>query len=193
MSFLRSTLMSQCAMKTYIFTMVSKNLYYIGKRKRVYTAAYDDDDDDHHHHHHHHVEKVKIKESKKLDKLAREFKKKKKKKVEKHGGDSNINHSWNALKNPKKLGNETGKLKIKEFKMCRLYDSIVKISTWVLRWPTNTIYWCEKLRKWYTYVMSAFSWSGVYNSFKYPVRWQKLLGSARSGSTALSYQNCYHP
>ena len=24
----------------------------------------------------------------------------------------------------------------------------------------------------------------------YPVRWPKLLGSARSGSTALSYQNC---
>ena len=27
-------------------------------------------------------------------------------------------------------------------------------------------------------------------SFKYPVWWQKLLGSTRSGSTALSYQNC---
>ena len=26
--------------------------------------------------------------------------------------------------------------------------------------------------------------------FEYPVRWQKLLGSARSGSTALSYRNC---
>ena len=43
--------------------------------------------------------------------------------------------------------------------------------------------------------MSAFSWSGVciyiyIFFFKYPVRWQKLLGSARSGSTALSYRNC---
>ena len=41
--------------------------------------------------------------------------------------------------------------------------------------------------------MSAFSWSGVsidiYISFKYPVWWQKLLGSDRSGSTALSYRN----
>ena len=40
----------------------------------------------------------------------------------------------------------------------------------------------------------AFSWSGVYIniyiSFKYPVRWQKLLGSARSGSTAMSFRNC---
>ena len=39
----------------------------------------------------------------------------------------------------------------------------------------------------------CFSWSGVYIDiyfFKYPVRWQKLLGSARSGSTALSYRNC---
>ena len=26
--------------------------------------------------------------------------------------------------------------------------------------------------------------------FKYPIRWQKLLGSAMSGSTALSYRNC---
>ena len=43
-------------------------------------------------------------------------------------------------------------------------------------------------------IMSAFSWSGVYIdiyiSFKYPVRWQKLLGSVKSGSTALSYRNC---
>ena len=30
----------------------------------------------------------------------------------------------------------------------------------------------------------------IYNSFKYPARWQKLLGSNRSGSTALSYRNC---
>ena len=30
----------------------------------------------------------------------------------------------------------------------------------------------------------------IYNSFKYPVRGQKLLGSARSGSTTLSYWNC---
>ena len=30
----------------------------------------------------------------------------------------------------------------------------------------------------------------IYNSFKYPVRWQKLLGSARRGNTALSYRNC---
>ena len=30
----------------------------------------------------------------------------------------------------------------------------------------------------------------LYIPFKYPVRWQKLLGSARSGSTALSYRNC---
>ena len=29
----------------------------------------------------------------------------------------------------------------------------------------------------------------MYNFFKYPVRWQKLLGNARSGSTALSYRN----
>ena len=39
----------------------------------------------------------------------------------------------------------------------------------------------------------CFSWSGVYIDiyiFKYPVRWQKLLGSARSGSTALGYRNC---
>ena len=53
----------------------------------------------------------------------------------------------------------------------------------------------EKWR-WTYNVISAFSWSGmciyiyIYISFKYPVRWQKLLGSARSGSTALSYQNC---
>ena len=42
-------------------------------------------------------------------------------------------------------------------------------------------------------VMSAFSWSCVYIDiyfFKYPIRWQKLLGSARSSSTALSYRNC---
>ena len=44
--------------------------------------------------------------------------------------------------------------------------------------------------------MSAFSWSYVYIVFflffffKYPSRWQKLLGSARCGSTALSYRNC---
>ena len=42
--------------------------------------------------------------------------------------------------------------------------------------------------------MSAFSWTGlyinIYISFKYPLWWQKLLGSARSGSTALSYRNC---
>ena len=41
----------------------------------------------------------------------------------------------------------------------------------------------------------CFSWSGVYiyiyiYFFKYPVRWQKLLGNARSGSTALSCRNC---
>ena len=30
----------------------------------------------------------------------------------------------------------------------------------------------------------------IYNYFKCPVQWQKLLGSARSGSTALSYRNC---
>ena len=30
----------------------------------------------------------------------------------------------------------------------------------------------------------------IHNSVKYPVRWQKLLGSARCGSTAFSYQNC---
>ena len=29
----------------------------------------------------------------------------------------------------------------------------------------------------------------IYNSFKYPVRWQKLLCSARSGNIALSYRN----
>ena len=29
-----------------------------------------------------------------------------------------------------------------------------------------------------------------FNIFKYPVRWQKLLSSARSGSTALSYRKC---
>ena len=39
----------------------------------------------------------------------------------------------------------------------------------------------------------CFSWSGVYIDiyfFKYPVRWQKLLGSATSGNTVLSYRNC---
>ena len=30
----------------------------------------------------------------------------------------------------------------------------------------------------------------MYNSFKFPARWQKLLGSARSGCTTLSYRNC---
>ena len=30
----------------------------------------------------------------------------------------------------------------------------------------------------------------IYNSFKYPVRRQKLLDSARSGSSTLSYWNC---
>ena len=30
----------------------------------------------------------------------------------------------------------------------------------------------------------------IYISFKYPIRWQKLRGSARSGSTALRYRNC---
>ena len=31
-------------------------------------------------------------------------------------------------------------------------------------------------------------------SFKYPIRWQKLLGSARSGSTRLELPKlCYHP
>ena len=33
----------------------------------------------------------------------------------------------------------------------------------------------------------------IYNFFKYPVRWQKLFGSARSGNTALSYRNCVIP
>ena len=30
----------------------------------------------------------------------------------------------------------------------------------------------------------------IYISFKYPDRWQKLLGSTRSGTTTWSYQNC---
>ena len=40
----------------------------------------------------------------------------------------------------------------------------------------------------YKYNSSFCHWTGY--TFKYPVRWQKLLDSARSGSTALSYQNC---
>ena len=57
---------------------------------------------------------------------------------------------------------------------------------------------CTLKWRWTFNVISALNWSGVYiyisiyiyNSFKYPVRWQKLLSSARSGSTALSYWNC---
>ena len=54
--------------------------------------------------------------------------------------------------------------------------------------------------RWSYNVISAFSRFGVYiyiyiyiyiyNFFKYPVRWQKLPGSARSGSTTLRYRNC---
>ncbi len=41
----------------------------------------------------------------------------------------------------------------------------------------------------YTYIY-IYMYIYIYNSFEYPVQWQKLLGCTRSGSTALSYQNC---
>ena len=50
--------------------------------------------------------------------------------------------------------------------------------------------WYDSTWDWTLRPMSGiYIYIYIYNSFKYPLRWQKLLGSARSSSTVLSYRN----
>ena len=75
--------------------------------------------------------------------------------------------------------------------LTHMSDSIViiKLLKMIITDPSWFL-WFNGISTFVGYLMPKPSFCHRTEYFKYLVQWQKLLGSARSGSTALSYRNC---